>query len=417
MQYDRGITTLHPWGRGMCNRSPAAILPEDTVRNAVNVDFGNDNRIHRRKKPASIYSGVDVKGGYSCPAGEFFIEGTVLKKLNNDDTATSLYTGIYGTEFTYDYLHNTVYFSDGLISIKIVAGVVSSWGLPVPSTPGLYYTSGVLDAGVYIAAVCWVDSDGVESGASKFTTITLAENNGIVFGQLPQSSTGNPASLRLYLSTSNGKSLYHVTDVTPGTSSYSVASKGYDNGMVLESMFISPAPPCRIIRHYNGRILTADSTGYVWYTEPMEFDHFKLSNNFLLFPNKIDIMEPVRDGIFFAHGDKTEFYAGDFEAGFQVVPLATYGGVYGTGNAVLNVNGVPEQVYWQSQYGTVLGASGGAIKNLVEGLVAPETADSGAAIVREEDGIVQFVVSLADPVTSKRASKEFIASEIVRKGA
>ena len=260
-----------------------------------------------------------------------------------------------------------------------------------------------------MAAVCWVDSDGVESGASKITSITLASSRGIVFGALPPPTSGNPTYLRLYLSTSNGKSLYRVADVTPGTLTYSITSSGYDNGMMLENLFVSPAPVGRIIRHYNGRMLVADSDGYIWYTEPMELDHFKFSSNFLLFPNAVDVMEPVVGGIFFAHGNKTEFYAGDFEEGFQVRSLKEYGGVYGTGQVVLNTDGVPEKVYWQSQYGTIVGALDGSVTNLVENLVAPESADSGMALIREEDGLRQFLVSLKNPVTSNRATKEFIA--------
>ena len=418
MEHDRGITSLHPWGKGMCNKSPANTLPAETVANAVNVDFGMGNRISNRKGIGTkIYGGLGTHDSFSCPAGVFFIEGVSLKQLNSDNTATTLYSGVYGTEFAYDYLHDTVYFSDGLISKKIVSSNVSSWGLPIPATPSLYSTSGSLDEGIYMAAVCWVDSDGVESGASKITSITLAGNGGIVFGSLPSPIPDNPTYLRLYLSTPNGKSLYRVADVTPGTLTYSVTSSGYDNGVILENLFVSPAPAGRIIRHYNGRMLVADSGGYVWYSEPMELDHFKFSNNFLLFPNVVDVMEPVAGGIFFAHGNKTEFYAGDFEEGFQVRPLKEYGGVYGTGQAVVNANGVPEEVYWQSQYGTIVGALNGTVTNLVENLVAPESADSGTALIREDDGLRQFLVSLKNPVTSRRAAKEFIASEIIRKGA
>ena len=416
MIHDRGVTSLHPWGKGMCNRTPGHVLPEETVANAVNVDFGLDNRIAARKGMTKVYSAVGAKDSFNCPAGVFFIEGADLKKFNTNNTATTLYIGVTGSEFTFDYLNEVVYFSDGTVSLKIVNGAVKLWGLPVPGAPTIYSTSGTYAAGMYLAAVCWVDSDGVESGASPIATADFPDTTGIIFANLPQPTSGSPTYLRLYLSMPDGDQLYHVADVTPGTETYTISSGRYDDGHVCESLFVSPAPGFRIIRHYGGRIYGADSNGYVFHTEPFQYDRFRLSTNFLMFPEQVDIMEPVKSGIFFAHGDKTEFYAGDVEEGFDIRSEAPFGGpfggVYGTGRSLPKT----DEACWQSQRGTVIGGSGG-IRSIVEELVAPGTSESGAAVVREQDGVRQFIVKLNDPTTSRFAAQSFIEAEIVRKGA
>ncbi|MFA5428881.1 MAG: hypothetical protein WC279_11825 [Sulfurimonas sp.] len=417
MIHDRGVTSLHPWGKGMCNRTPANTLPEETVANAVNVDFGLGNRIAARKGMTKVYSAVGAKDSFSCPAGVFFIEGPDLKVFNTDNSATTLYTGVTGTEFAFDYLLGTVYFSDGTVSLKIVDGAALPWGLPRPGAPVVYSTAGAYDEGTYLAAVCWVDVDGVESGASAIVSADLPADTGVIFANLPQPTTGNPTYLRLYLSMPNGDALYHVADVAPGTENYTITSGRYDDGHVCESLFVSPAPGFRIIRHYGGRIYGADADGYVFHTEPFQYDRFRLSSNFLMFPDPVDIMEPVKSGIFFAYGDVTDFYAGDVEDGFDIREAATYGGVYGTGKVMTKTAEGITKVCWQSQKGTVIGTADGQVRNIVEDLIAPGTSESGAAIVREQDGIRQFIVKLNDPTTSRFAARSFIEAEIVRKGA
>lgn len=417
MEHNRGVTTLHPWGRGMCNKVPNHVLPDGAVANAVNVDFGAGNRISsRRGRSTKIYDGLGMKDVFDCPAGVFFIEGLNLKQLNTDNTATTLLAGITGTEYAWDYLpaNDTVYFSDGVISRKIVSGTLKLWGLPRPSQPLVYGTAGSYGGGTYLAAVCWVDADGVESGASLLANVTVADSAGIVFASLPSAPSTEISYLRLYLSMPNGSELYHVADLTPGTSTYTITSGRYDNSNVLTNRFVSPAPAGRIIRHYNGRILVADEDGYVWHSDPLEFDHFRLSSNFLMFPDQLDLMEPVKGGIFVAHGDKTEFYAGDFDEGFDIREVfPDHGAVYGTGRRMPN----SDNVCWQAQHGTIIGNPDGSFKNITEELLAPGTADSGTAVIREEDGLRQFVVKLDNPTTSRLAARSFIEAEVIRKGA
>ena len=410
MKYENGVATLHPFSGGMNNRAQEARLPEGFVRNAVNADFVGES-LRRRKGLTKVLSCVNSKAGFSCPLGRFFVEGPFLKKFNANNTATTLYAGITGTHCTYDYFNDVLYFSDGVVNLKITASGVTKWGIEPPAAPAISNVSGTYTAGVYQAACCFVDAAGVESGASSVVSITVNDNSGFVF-TLPTITDPQVEAVRIYLSTANGSELYHVADTI--LSSYPITAGRYDEGTTLETQLISPPPTgIRIIRHYNGRSYVADSHGRVWYSEPYSFDQFKLGDNYIQVTDPVAIMEPVKNGIFFAYGNRTEFWAGNPEDGFEVIPKFEYGGVLGTGGPIPN----SDNVAWQSQRGMVVGTPDGNCKNIQEENVAVESAVSGATLVREKDGIRQFIASLHQPTTSTMAASSWVDAEVIRRGA
>lgn len=408
-----GEATAGPFTAGMNNKSQDHSVKSNEVRNAVNVNFDNSGKGKRRAGLTKVYSASSTKGGYSCEAGEYFIEGTRLMKLNTDFTATELYQGVTGLEFAWFYLLGTVYFSDGTVSLKINDDVATSWGMAKPSTPLIYGTpgaAGTYDSGTYTGCICWVDANGVESGGSPIASVTLPDNTGIIFGDLPVSSDPQVVYLRLYLSTPNGRELYYVADVTPGTLTYTV-STDYSDGTIFDNMFVSPAPAGRIIRYHNARLYVADSSGVVWHTNPFAYDQFHLSTNFLQFPDKVDIMEPVSGGIFFAYGNTTEFYGGDVAEGFEVIPRANYGGTYGSSNN----DPISSDVHWRSTRGMVTGSPDGQLNNITEKLTAQDTGSSAAAVIMQVDGTKQCISSINHPSMPTYAATGWIEAEVIRR--
>lgn len=410
MEYNRGVTSLAPWGKGLCNKTSARGLQDGSVRNAVNVDFITDTILRRRKGLTKVYSGIGLSNGFSCPVGSFFVEGTTLKRLNADNTATEVYIGVTGEHHTFFYKNGVVYFSDGTLSLKLTDSTVYKWGMDVPAAPVVYGASGTFPAGVYLTACCFVDHDGVESGASRIESIYLTENSGVTFTNIPLITDPQVATVRLYMSTADGGELFHVADTT--APEYTIVAGTYAEGATLESKFISPAPGARVVAYYNGRAYVADGVGAVHYSEPFEYDRFKIGSNFLQFPSAVDIMIPVDTGIFFAYGSTTEFYAGNPEDGFNIVPKFEYGGVLGSAKQVPNSS----SVIWQSQRGTILGTADGQCKNIQEDTVAIESADSAATMVREREGVRHFVTSLRNPVASPMAAQSWIDAEVIRRG-
>jgi hypothetical protein len=390
----------------MNNRAADHSLPEGTARNIVNADVDAAGRLRRRAGLTKVYPGVDVRDGYSCPAGEFFVESNNLMQLIADNSATRLQHGIVGP-LAYHYMLGRVYMSDSRRTYKLINGSIHTWGLPRPPKPTLSGAVGSLPPGVYAAAIVGVDGDGLESGASEIATINLRQAGGIVFTNLPVLAG---QTVRLYLGTANGTELYHVADTA--AASYTVAAQGYDDGATLETRGVSRPPVGRIIRDYKGRVYIADGAGLVWYSDVFRYDHFRLDEGYLMFPGPAALMEPVKDGIFFATDNATWFYAGTPEEGFEIIPVFDYGAVFGT-----SVRRDDGSVMWQSQRGAVKGAPDGSARNEQEKHVAPDHATAGAAIIREENGMQQFIASLRGTRTNTLAASSWIDAEVIRRGA
>jgi len=399
-----------PFFKGMNNRVESHALPEGTARNLVNLDVDNSGFCRTRKGMSKALSCINSKFGYNCPLGMFFVEGPFLKQFNaTTNTSTILFGDITGSYCTFDYFNGVLYFSDGVVNRKIVSGNVYRWGIGPPSSPIIEAVAGTYSAGVYQAALCFVDSQGVESGSSSVVSISVGDSTGFTFG-LPAILDPQVVATRIYLSTPNGSELYHVGDTTDTT--YTILAGRYDEGNTLETHVISSPPPGRILRHYNGREYIADSLGTVWYSEPYSFDQFRLGDNFLQFEDPVDIMEPVTGGIYFAYGDRTEFWIGNPEEGFEVKDKFSYGAILGTGRKLPN----SENVAWQSTRGMVIGTPSGECKNMQEENVAVENAASGSVLVREKDGIRQFIASLHQPVDSPMAATSWFDAEVIRRG-
>ena len=410
---------IGPFTKGMNNRARDGALPEsifgnttirDTARNLVNMNIDAQGIGKKRVGMTKVYSGVRPRGGFDCPSGTFFVEAGALKQFNDDYTATILYTGLTGSYQAFHYFNDVVYFSDGVANLKITGGVAAKWGIPPPVAPLVSRVAGTYGAGKYLVAYVWVDSNGVESGASYVVSIDVLDDSGFTFHDLPLSSDPQVSTLRIYLSTANGSAMYHVADTN--SSSYTITAGRYDNSNILEGVGIYPPPPGRIIRTYNARIFIADDYGNLWHSQPYSFDQFRLADAYHSMGDVINVMEPVKSGIFAATDRETYFLAGDVEDGFDVQKKLDYGAVYDTGLPVPNSN----NVCWQSQRGLVVGAPDGSCKNLVEENVAVETAKSGATLIMETDGVRIFIASLHSPTVSPMAAKSFVEAEETRRG-
>lgn len=405
-----------PWPVGMNNRVQDYALPTGkdgrviALRNAVNVDVDDAGLLDRRSGYAKSYAGIATHSGFSCGLGTFFVEGATLKKLNADNTATTLFVGVTGKQCSYEEFNNIVYFSDGVISKKIHADFsVTQWGMDVPAAPLLSGIAGVFGAGTYIGAITFITATGAESGASEYRSVKLADNSGVKFDSLPTSSDPLVTKLRLYLSPPNSKILFLVAEVSVGTLTHSISAGRYDTGQPLSLQFVTRPPPGRIIREFRGRMYIADGAT-LWYTEPGAPDHIRLADNFFQFTDPITVFEPVLGGLWVV-ADKTYFYPGTGPDNFTQAVVLDYGAVFGTSRRIPNSN----DVMWYSARGAVMGTQDGQIKNLQEENVATETGSSGATLIRETDGVRQFIASIRDPITSPMASQGFLEMEVIRK--
>jgi len=411
------MVTKGPFPKGMNNRALDHEIPEGAVRNAVNGDFDQAGKFRTRAGYLKKYSGNFLRNGFSCPAGAFLIEGNTLKKVtvvSGVPTMSTLYKGITGSPCAWLYHESTVYFSDGTTNLKIANGAAKKWGITPPDAPVINSTAvGVFTAGRYMFVATFVDSDGVESGASDISIITTSGTGGFTI-TLPISDNSDVQSVRIYASTPDGTTMYQVADVAAGTASYSLLTGTIGEGKPIGNLlFASPPPACYMIRYYAGRLYLVTGTE-IYTTLEFSYDHVNLDEGNISFLEEVDICEPVGNGIFVS-AEQTFFLAGRDPSKFDQQPKSSYKGVRGTGR---QVQGTENPVaIWQSEDGATMGFSDGSIKNIQKDMVAPGGGEIGSSIIREHNGIRQFIASIAQPSYSSLAANCWIGAEVIRRGA
>jgi hypothetical protein len=187
-----------------------------------------------------------------------------------------------------------------------------------------------------------------------------------------------------------------------------VTNWSVDAHLVADPEYMA-VPAGSIVRHFNGRIYVVVGKT-VWFTDPFTLGSVQKQRNFIQFPATVTIMEPVAGGIWFV-ADQTYFYAGGGPDDFTPVPQLNYGAVPGTSVKVPYTN----DVMWYSERGAVMATQDGQIKNVQEANIAAESGTAGAALIREENGVKQFIASVRNQGISPLAASSFMDMEVIRK--
>jgi len=408
---EKPTVEVGPWPKGIDNRSPDYAVPPDALRNAVDVDLLRDGRIRRRKGYARIVSATDPHSLWACPVGTYFVSQGTLYKLDVDDTITEILTGLAGRPLAYEYANGDVYISDNVINKKLVSGTtVADWGIQTPtSAPLLAAISGNLAAGSFVGGVSFSLASGEESGISPLASVTTYSTGGIQFTNLPSPSSAAVTTISFYLSTPGGTTLYRVGTAAVGTTSYSVTNLS-DTGKEADTTIYTVPPACSIIKHKDARLYCA-SGSTIWYTEPFALGRVKPAVNFWQFPSVVTIMEPIDVG-FYVVADKTYVIKFKNPDDAQLDDVLDYGAIPYTSVTLPHGEGV----MWQSVRGAIMGDQNGQAKNVQESTVATEDAASGAAVLREADGLRQFIAVLSSTSANSLTATDFMEAEIVRRG-
>lgn len=392
--------------KGMNNRLPAKSLPDTLLRNAVNVEIDNAGRVRSRPGMTAVYNGAGLHSGFSCSVGTFFVESGVLKRLNDDDTATVVRSGVVGTVAYCEAPDSTgshaVYCSDESATWVVHSDFsVTTWGVVVPTAPTLNRASGNLPSGVYTLYLVSVKG-GIESGASPTATITVTDSSAIT---IEPTSALSIDSYRVYMTTANGVAFYYAGTFTPG--GFVTISTHTGSSREQSPQFYTPAPTGTIIRFYHGRMFVV-SGQVVYYSAPYQAGRFSLSEQYLYFPSDVTVVEPVDDGLWIV-ADKTYFLAGadPDQAALKFIVHDT--AVPGTSVVDAGV------AYWMSSSGAFMGSAGGQYEFLQVDNVAVNPGDYGASVFVEKNGQRQFLSTYTPNGTSSLQSSDWATAESIRK--
>lgn len=396
---ERDLVSFTGWRRGKNTVAAETTLRKDALREALNVDIDRDGKVRRRLGYVSRYAGTNIHSLWSDGAQTLFVENGALKRLNPNYWATTLRTGLDPQRLlSYVAINGEVYYSNAAQTGKVTAASVAApWGVKEPAGQPLVsaVANGSLTVGRYQVAIAYVSSTGELSGASLASTITVTEGQGLQLTSIPQPSEAHVTHTRVFVTDTNGDILYRQVDVPLGVTSY-VITKTLKTEP-LDTQFMTVPPAGHLVRHYNGRLYIAIGN-VVFYTEALRYGLCKLSENFLLFPERVTVFEPVLDGIYVAT-DSTYFLSGDEPAKFQQFVASPYTAVEGTGlqldSNVFKLQNVDGKVaYWFGERGAMLGLSGGKVLPVMETQVAVSQYNAGVSLFRETDGIRQMVTAL-----------------------
>ena len=414
-----GEITLEGWPAGINNVAKETAVPEEALRDALNVDLDNAGKPRIREGRTKVYSGSGIHSLHSGAAGDIFVEGSTLKSLLSNNTASTIGDLSSRDRVSYTELNDTTYLSNGFEVWKIgsdktlkLNGVAGPKGQPLPSFTA---STGALEPGKYLFAVTFVDADGEESGASIAIDIETSQKGSILFEAIPQNAAAT--HVRLYGTEPGGQVLREFAEIPMGTLTYVVTRTV--QGRVLETQFMERLPPGRILREFNGRLYTADGWT-LYYSEALRYGQYRPAENFITFPEDITIVQPVDDGIYVV-ADKTYFLSGANPKEFSQNVVSEYPGIYGTGTtmngSVFDSELVGEVAYWYSSAGAMLGLQGGAVRALMENSVAFPSYEEGVTGLRSENGIRQAVTALRGSGTAaKFALGDEISVTVKRNG-
>lgn len=369
------------------------------LKTATNIDLDNVNKPRRRSGYTEKYDG-NVHSLWSNGAICLFREGEYLKRLDSDfTTATTLRSGITGNlTMSYVTVDNKVYYSDGNITGIIENGVDRSWGLPVPPTPAISATWGSLAAGIYQACITYVRNDGQESGASESVALEVSSNAGITITGITASTDPGVSFIRIY-ATQRDSGLFYRLDTLANTSqTYSIYNLNHITAIPLRTQFLSPPPAGQLLEYDNGRIHIA-SFDVDYYTNPFAYELCNIQTNFIQFDDDITLMGSVDGGMFFGTGNEIVFAKGDPGKGYTFESKADYGVIF---NTMTKINapeiGHKEEMktllLFATQKGICIGGPGGSLENRTRETYDYTATDIGAALVRRESGIDQYIVTL-----------------------
>lgn len=391
---------------GLNNRSKEVALPANTPREIVDLDIDRDGKISSRRGYSAPLIATSL--GHSLwSSGELpfalFADGGALRAFETDrafDVADGLADGM---PVSYALIAGNVYWGNGLQCGLVTLGLDSfPWACEQPDgQPELeLQPDGTLQGDLQVC-ITFMDVLGRESGASLAATVTAAAGSRLRIHSIPQPRDDATSKLCVYVSDANGSALLRAAILPAGVTEYTAV--GPPTGRMIATQFLRPLPSGHIVRAFNGRQLVARENLLLW-SEPLRYGMFNPGHNYIRFPDRIDMVEPVGDGsagagVYVSSGPNTYFLSGPEPAQWSQRRVALCGAVAGSscitpGNAwgLETEEAIPAWLNGNGLYS--IGMPGGQLTSFNRDELSLGTGDSGASLFRDSDGLSQFVTSI-----------------------
>jgi hypothetical protein len=258
------------------------------LRNAVNATFTDEyDIILPRPGSTRIYTG-NVDWLYEGKFVTIFVEGSDLKRLNDDYTATTLKTGFGSADLAATTVGDRLYVCSSTTLARIDAnGNYAPWGTPrPPRNPDVGAVSyGGMFAGDYRVVVTWIAYGGDESGCGIGKRVTVAEGGGIQLTNFP-TPPATVEKIGVYVTSVNSQDYYLYGEFLASTSDLTIMKQ--INTIPLATQFgYVPVPKGIVTAHY-GRIYYGRGPR-VYYTAERRYG-LQFKNSYWTFDSDVQII-------------------------------------------------------------------------------------------------------------------------------
>lgn len=395
---------LSGWPAGVNNIAPEHASPDGSVRAAINMDFHDSGKARRRKGLTKV-SGAAAHSLWSDGTTALFVEARNLKRLNPDYTGTVLHADVGDGVMQYLSVAGEIYYSNGVVSGKVVNGERREWGVEQPAAaPTVTQTTGLLPQGTYQFICTYVSKYGEESGCRQPTVKSLV--GGAVL-TLPQPTSAEVTAINVYMSPPNGDAMYYVDSIALGQT-YTIRNEP-NYGLMLRTQFMEKMISGELLEYYRGVIYAAVGN-IVWYTEPNTYGLFRPAKNYIPYPAEVAVMGAVQDGMYIV-SNTTWFMAGNNPDEFEAIESMPYGAAKYSKVSMRDA----QSVLWRSDRGIVRGDASGEITNLQDGRMFPDKVSRAATLIKESDSIKQVIsVGVNPPYPAGLVASDYWEAEVIR---
>lgn len=372
--------------------------PRLFVRDAVNVDINPSGRVRLRKSGQQT-TDTPFKNLWQSPLHQdvFASLDNQLVKVDPDSWSHEvIYDGVDTSLVCYELINNAVFISttDGIFIYKGGA-TAQALTIDTPATPMLSQkNNGQLYGGTYTVAIAWLKGQ-VESGLSESASIEIGQQQdasdydkayAAIHVALPYCLDDSVTGVRVYVTSRNGASLMHYGDYP--VNSLSIDIHSVDGlGMAAKFEYLSPMPAGRMMKYWNGRLLTADKN-ILRFSQALTYHLHDERHDFVLLPERITFAEPVDGGIWVGQVTHVVFLSGATPGEMALqrkssrapVPFSSLSlDSQQVGSEISQGGG--KTALWLAENGYILGTSSGQVIELHAGIMKGISAKSGTSVV------------------------------------
>ena len=410
------IKQLGPWPLGINNVDaetnrvfavPGRGDPPAQLRNAVNVDIDREGWPRRRTGRTKRLDLVDGHSGISVGGMQLHVSSGNLMQVMPDGTQAVLVPDVGNSKLHAVEAAGQVWWTNGEKTGRIEQGVPKPWGVSLPPPPTLSIAEGSMAPGIYMVAITTEDDDGLESGAHAAVAIELAVAGAIRLSGLPTDQTW----INIYASGCNGRDLFWVRRI-PAQAEFVLAQVDLSTDL-LENIGLYPPPPGQALGLFVGRLLIASGSALYW-SQPVDYHHFRLSTDVQMFPERIDLLAILPVGFYVRSGTETIWVQGDDPETWSRSEVdnrpGAEGVMYVPGRKLPDIKEDGLVPVWVTADGPAVGLPGGRIVHMTDGRVAMDTYTDATMSYREENGLRQILMSLRDKAAGTRLGASDTAS-------